>query len=407
MSLTADATAESVEQFPAAPLRAACPHDIAERLAEQFAQTAVERDKRGGTAKQERDLLRDSGLLTLLIPRELGGLGSDWPDILKIVRRFSRVDSSIGHLFAFQQLMLATIELFGSREQRDDYFRKTVAESWFWGNALNPLDVTTQVHWENGRRVLRGRKGFCSGATDADALIVSALDPGQERLLIAAITAPRAGLVINQDWDNIGQRQTDSGTVEFEGVEIRENEVLRAPGPLGSVRASLRPCIAQLILANIYLGIAEGALVEARNYTLAQTRPWLTSKVSSPREDPYVLHHYGDFYLQLQSAKLLTNRAGETLQQAWDLGDAITENHRGRVAIEVACAKAATTRSGLEVVNRIFDVMGSRSTVGAARLDRFWRNLRTHTLHDPVEYKFKELGEWALNGQIPKPTFYS
>jgi len=33
--------------------------------------------------------------------------------------------------------------------------------------------------------------------------------------------------------------------------------------------------------------------------------------------------------------------------------------------------------------------------------------LRTHTLHDPLDYKIKELGEWALTGSLPNPTFYS
>lgn len=46
---------------------------IARELAGQFAQTAVERDERGGTPKAERDALRDSGLLSLVIPQAFGG----------------------------------------------------------------------------------------------------------------------------------------------------------------------------------------------------------------------------------------------------------------------------------------------------------------------------------------------
>lgn len=383
------------------------PLEIAERLAGEFARTAVERDKRGGTAKAERDLLRQSGLLNLLIPKEDGGLGADWPEILRIVRLFSRVDSSIGHLFGFQHLMLATVELFGNEEQRQHYFAQTVRHSWFWGNALNPLDVNTQASFKNGRQVINGRKGFCSGATDADALIVSASEPGNPRLLIGAIPVPREGLVIHHDWDNMGQRQTDSGTVEFHDVVFEESEFLRSPGPLGSVRASLRPCIAQLIFSNVFLGIAEGALAEARNYTLAQTRPWLTSGVASPQQDPYILHHYGELFVALQAARLLTDRAAETFQRAWETGESITENHRGRVALDIATAKVVTTRAGLDTTNRMFEVMGSRSTTGAARLDRYWRNIRTQTLHDPVDYKLNELGDWALNSRIPTPTFYS
>jgi ABC-type nitrate/sulfonate/bicarbonate transport system substrate-binding protein len=34
-------------------------------------------------------------------------------------------------------------------------------------------------------------------------------------------------------------------------------------------------------------------------------------------------------------------------------------------------------------------------------------NLRTHTLHDPVDYKLRELGEFALNGKLATAGFYS
>jgi alkylation response protein AidB-like acyl-CoA dehydrogenase len=383
------------------------PRKIAERLAADFAQTAIERDRKGGTAKRERDLLRQSGLLSLLVPQELGGNGSDWPEILGIVRTFARVDGSLAHLFGFQHLLLATIELFGSNEQRNFYFQETARNRWFWGNALNPLDLATHIIKTGDRYVINGRKGFCSGATDSDHLVISAWDPLQAKLIVAVIPSNRSGLRIKQDWDNFGQRQTDSGTVEFTDLDLREEEILRAPGPFGSIRASLRPCVAQLILSNIYLGLAEGALVEARNYTLAQTRPWITSGVASPSEDPYILTNYGNMYLELQAARALADRAADTLQRTWEMGEGISENYRGRAALDIATAKATTTRASLDITNRMFEVMGSRATTGAARLDRFWRNVRTHTLHDPVDYKVRELGDWMLNRKIPKPTFYS
>ena len=56
---------------------------------------------------------------------------------------------------------------------------------------------------------------------------------------------------------------------------------------------------------------------------------------------------------------------------------------------------------------RVFEVLGARSTTAQLRFDRFWRNARTHTLHDPIDYKLQELGDWRLNGAIPKPSFYS
>jgi alkylation response protein AidB-like acyl-CoA dehydrogenase len=368
----------------------------------------VERDKRAGTAKTERDLLRASGLLNVTIPAGLGGWGMEWPDTMKLVRLFARVDSSIAHLFGFQHLMLASVSLYGSWAQTEGLFSETVRNKWFWGNALNPLDKRTSLTSKCGvGYLINGRKSFCSGAVDSDMLIVSAIRSVDEKFMVAAIPSDRPGIRILEDWDAMGQRQTDSGTVEFCEVAAGVEEFLKTPGPLGSVRASLRSCIAQLILSNIFLGIAEGALEEARNYTLAQTRPWIASAAQSATEDPYILANYGSFFVNLQAAQALIDIAGESLQRAWESGDAITENQRGKCALDVATSKVTTTRVGLEIANRMFEVMGARAAAGPARIDRFWRNLRTHTLHDPVDYKVRELGDWALNHQLPKPSFYS
>jgi alkylation response protein AidB-like acyl-CoA dehydrogenase len=381
--------------------------EIADQLAAAFAQTAVERDKRGGTAKIERDLLRTSGLLDVTIPADFGGWGMEWSDTMKLIRVFARVDSSLAHLFGFQHLMLASVSLYGSRAQTEELFSETVRNRWFWGNALNPLDKRTNLASKNGGYLINGRKSFCSGAVDSDMLIVSAIRSVDEKFMVAAIPSSRPGIRILDDWDAMGQRQTDSGTVEFCDVAAGQEEFLKTPGPLGSIRASLRSCIAQLILSNIFLGIAEGALEEARNYTLAQTRPWIASTAQNATEDPYILANYGNFFVNLQAAQALTDIAGESLQRAWESGDAITENQRGKCALDVAASKVTTSKAGLEITNRMFEVMGARAAAGPARIDRFWRNLRTHTLHDPVDYKIRELGDWALNHQLPKPSFYS
>src|SRR5688572_169343 len=115
------------------------PIAIVESIALELAKTAVERDARGGTPKAERDLLRASGLLSLIIPEDLGGRGAGWPETLAVVRRLARVDGSVAHVFGFQHLLLATLRLFGSPEQWRPLFAQTAERKWFWGNALNPL----------------------------------------------------------------------------------------------------------------------------------------------------------------------------------------------------------------------------------------------------------------------------
>lgn len=386
----------------------ASPAAVAAALAERFAHTAAARDLAGGTPKVERDLLRQSGLLRLSVPVEYGGLGASWADTLGVVRQIARVDSSVAHVFAFHHLLLATVRLFGNARQWAPLFADTVRHDWFWGNALNPLDKRTVATRVEGGRRFSGHKRFCSGALDSDVLLASAQeDSADGRLLIAAIPTRREGIALFDDWDNMGQRQTDSGSARFDDVFVAEGELLLDPGPLSSPFACLRSLLAQLVLTNLYVGIAEGALAEARSFTRHQARRWPASPAAEASDDPYVLRHYGELWVALEGARVLADRAAVRFDEAWQQGLALTEAGRGDVAVAVATAKMAATRAGLDLTSRIFEVTGARSTTAALRLDRFWRNLRVHTLHDPADYKLRELGDWALNGRHPVPSFYS
>lgn len=385
----------------------ASPMAIARQLAQEFATTVAERDLLGGTPKRERDALRRSTLLGLSIPRAYGGLGADWKLTLEVVRELAKADSSVAHVFAFHHLMLATVKLFSRPQQWEPWFEHTARHGWFWGNALNPLDQRTQCKALGSWYEFTGSKSFCSGALDSEMLIAAAQGEDDGQLILAAIPTARSGISVIQDWDNIGQRQTDSGTVHFERVRVESGEILADPGPLTTPRSCLRPLIAQLILSNIYLGIAEGAYEDARHYTLHEARPWHSAKLQHTYEDPYILNHYGDFWLGLESTRALAERAAIRLDSALAKGAKLSESERGDVALAIAAAKISATRIGLEITSRMFEVAGARATHAGLRLDRHWRNLRTHTLHDPVDYKLRELGEWALKRQYPTPTFYS
>ncbi|MBA9939214.1 monooxygenase [Ralstonia insidiosa] len=389
-------------QAPAVPIR-----QSAKSLAAEFANTAVERDAAGGPPLAERNALRQSGLLSLAIPKHYGGQGATWAETLDTVREFAKVDSSIAHVYGFHHLLLATVRLFARPDQWEPWYEQTARRNWFWGNALNPLDDRTIVRRFDGWYEFSGKKSFCSGALDSQMLIASGLDEHSRKLLIAAVPTARAGITINDDWNAFGQRQTDSGSALFEKVRVEENELLRDPGPLTTPFSALRPLLAQLVFVHVFLGLGEGAFEQARHYTLHEARPWHRSGAERASQDPYTLAHYGEFFVGLESVRLLAQRAATLFDDAWAQGPALSAHERGHVAVAVATAKVAATRVGLEVSSRMFETTGARATHGALRLDRFWRNLRTQTLHNPVDYKLHELGDWALNGALPEPSFYS
>ncbi|MDR3029357.1 MAG: acyl-CoA dehydrogenase family protein [Acinetobacter sp.] len=380
--------------------------DIAKELAKQFAQTAAERDKAGGNPKFERDLIRKSGLLSLAIPQQYGGQGADWKTIFQTVQTIAQVDSSLAHVYAFHHLLIATVQLFAQPEQYQQWFEQTVQQHLFWGNTLNPLDKRTTVqHVSENEFIFHGDKSFCSGSIDSDILLCSGFND-VDQLLIAVIPTQREGVSFLGDWNNMGQRQTDSGTSHFEQVKVYKDELLLNPGPLSTPYSSLRPLIAQLIFVHLFLGVAEGAFEVARQSIQTQ-KAWSKSLAEQAIHDPYIQKHFAEFYVQLQSVRLLTEQAVEALQAAWNIGEDLTEQQRGQVSIAIATAKIAATNSSLFVTQNIFQVLGARATTAQLNLDRFWRNVRTQTLHDPIDYKYQEVGEWVLTGKVPDPSFYS
>ncbi len=380
---------------------------LAEPVAQALAGTAIARDQAGGHAAAERELIRDSGLLALTIPIEFGGLGSNWPTFYRVLRRLAQVDSALAHVFAFHHLQLAGVLLYGQAEQQERLLGQTLAERWFWGNALNPLDKRlAATDTAQGYR-LDGVKSFASGSVGSDMLTLSAWHAATQSPLIAVLPTRAAGVHVHADWDAFGQRQTDSGTVSFTAVELPGANVLQRPGTPPTPRATLRSQIAQLIMANLYLGIAQGALEAGLRFNRDQARPWFQSGAASSAEDPYIQHRYGELRLQVRPAEALADAAAALLQQALDEGDALTADGRGQVAIAIAEAKVLAHRAALGVSGQVFELTGARATSARYGLDRFWRNARVHTLHDPVDYKLRDIGRHALSGTWPEPTAYS
>lgn len=375
-------------------------------LAAEFSATAVERDKTGGTPKHERDRIRESGLLKIAIPKVYGGWELPWNEVFKISREFAKVDSAIAHVYSYHHLGVTIPHIFGSTEQKEKFYTETINNNWFWCNALNPLDRRTTLTRSGDIWLLNGIKSFCSGSKDSDILPITAVNQETSELTVLAIPTKREGVNILDDWDNIGQRQTDSGSISFDQVEVFPQEIFGDRSQSDRPFKTIRACLTQLNLANIYLGIAIGAFEAAREYTQTQTRPFLNSGVDNATQDPYILERYGDMWVNLQTTEALVDRAGLALQASWSREWELTTQQRGETAIAIAMAKVAAHKVGLDVTSRIFEVMGARSTSAKYGFDRYWRNLRTFTLHDPVEYKIKAIGDWALNHQIPKPDFY-
>lgn len=169
----------------------------------------------------------------------------------------------------------------------------------------------------------------------------------------------------------------------------------------------------QLVFSNFYLGIALGALSFATSYTAKHTRAWpYTPKPAENGVSEFpVLSRYGSFFAHLRAAEALADRAGAVIANIYSTysgkRDALTARERGEAAEWVASIKVVATDTGLRVTQGVFETTGARATARSVGLDRYWRDIRTHSLHDPVAYKETELGRFALLDEVPEPTWYT
>ncbi|MEK1892799.1 MAG: acyl-CoA dehydrogenase family protein [Rhizobium sp.] len=373
-------------------------------LREIFAVDAVERDQQGGRPSDEIRRLKESGLVNLLIPREFGGEGQPYSTALRIVREFAKVDGSLAHLFGYHFGPIQNAVTSGSDERSAAVLRRSAEGRWFWGNTTNSFSKSLFGRKVEGGVLLNGDRPFASGSHVADYLMVAWEDEKTNARSFAYIPANRPGITIADDWDGIGQRQTGSGRVFYKDVAVRDDEILseRPKDP----SALLIPQQQQSVLLNVFVGSAQGALIAGRDYTVTKSRPWMYSGVERHSDDPWIKRQYGELWTKVEAATALADRAAAAMDSAYAKGGALTAQERGETAIAVASANVLAGKVALEVTSEIFEVMGARSAVRPLGFDRFWRNVRIHTLHNPAEYKTRNVGAWFLTGDYPEPGIF-
>jgi alkylation response protein AidB-like acyl-CoA dehydrogenase len=101
---------------------------------------------------------------------------------------------------------------------------------------------------------------------------------------------------------------------------------------------------------------------------------------------------------KVQAANAMLHRAAVVLDES--IGREC-ESTVAANSIAVAEAKVLTTEAVLQASSKLLELAGTRSTMSDYMLDRHWRNARTHTLHDPVRWKYHAIGNYHLNGTAP------
>ncbi|MCU1724455.1 SfnB family sulfur acquisition oxidoreductase [Pseudomonas sp. 5P_5.1_Bac1] len=373
---------------------------IAEQIAGQLQHDSALRDRERRLPHPELELFTRSGLWGISVPKAFGGAGVSNVTLAKVVARIAQADSSLGQIPQNHFYALEVLRVNGTPEQQQRLYAEVLAGKRF-GNALAELGTktanerTTALTRDGDGYRINGRKFYATGAIYAQRIPTSVVDEhGVQQL--AFVPADSAGLKVIDDWSGFGQRTTGSGSVVFDNVRVEVADVLpfqsafERPTPVGP--------LAQILHAAIDTGIARAAYEDALHFVRTRTRPWIDANSDKATEDPLSLKTFGHLAIRLHATEALLERAGEFLDRAQ------ADTHADTVAaasIAVAEARAISTEISLAAGSTLFELAGSQATLAEHGLDRHWRNARTHTLHDPVRWKYHAIGNYYLNDQNP------
>ncbi len=373
---------------------------VARALAEKFATGAAHRDRHRILPTVELDAFSQSGLWSINVPRRFGGPELSYVTMCKMIAIISAADPSIGQIPQNHLGVVAAIRTVCDEAQQRLLFGHVLSGLRF-GNAFSEFgskraaDFETRFVDAGDHVIVTGRKFYSTGALLAHLVPIVALDDqGRAWYAIADRDAP--GLTVIDDWSAFGQRITASGTVILDHVRVPKTYLV--PGYKGYAVPTADGAIFQIIQAAVDTGIAQAAIDETIRFVRSGSRPWIDSGQEYAWQDPYTIERVGDLTVKLHATEALLDRAGRAVDEAVAAPSAESV---ATAQIAVAEAKIMSTELAIESTNRLFELAGTRSTLQEHNLDRHWRNARTHTLHDPVRWKYAIVGNYALNGINP------
>lgn len=393
----------SVQTLPVTPVRVlrseAEAIAAAREIATEIATIAADSQANGQLPRRQAELLSTSGLTAIGVPKAFGGLGASVATIVETVRLISVADGGVGQLLQIHNVMLRGIFNGYPEAVRDRLISDVLAGKRF-GNALaevggkNKFALKTRIERRaDGQLILNGSKFYSTGAYLAEWIsLTAASEEGGAGVLLNRNTP---GLTLVDDWHAFGQQNSVSGTVLFDNIELDEGFVSPRKGPMKRTGLTFP----QILHAAIDTGIAAGALGAAVDYLKQHARPWVESGVDHASEEPHIIKQIGEYAVALRAAESLLRDAARVFDEHEQ--DPENKELQDQLILSVATARAHSDSASLKISSDIFSLLGASSSLSKWNLDRFWRNARVHTTHDPIRWRLHHVGNYYLNGVDP------
>ncbi|MDT5063958.1 MAG: hypothetical protein QOK02_113 [Mycobacterium sp.] len=380
-----------------------------------------------GSGAKDRDLndenpfdqvsaLKRAGFGTLRLPTELGGAGYTVPQLFSAVIDVARADPIVAHIFRthfwFTEERLRAPQ--GAIRQR---WLSKVADGKIFGNAFSEKGSLAVGSLVFNTRVLpdpsagfrlTGEKFYSTGTLFADYLTATATTD-HDSVAIVIVPADRTGVRLIDDWDGFGQRRTGTGTTIFKDVAVSAEEILSDSPYDAEPAPTVQYASLQLYIHAVVAGVLEAVVDDGVALLRSRERSFSHATNEKPTDDPLLQRQLGVLASTAYVARAAVLDAAEAIGRATasDSGDGPDPDLATEAQLKVAKVKVHLDDIAPEAATRLLELGGASAASRQRNLDRHWRNIRTITLHNPVAYKARVIGENLLHGTaLPANAYF-
>lgn len=388
-----------------------------DELLASIAAGAKDRDLNDENPFDQVAALKRAGFGTLRLPESLGGAGFTVPQLFSAVIDVAEADPIVAHIFR-THFWFTEERLRNADDPVSKHWLSKIAEGKIFGNAFSEkgslavgsLVFNTRLLADptgSGFR-LTGEKYYSTGTLFSDYLTVTATTD-HDSVANVLVPTDREGVRLVDDWDGFGQRRTGTGTTTLTNVAVAADEILSDTPYDADPVPTVQYAALQLFIHAVVAGILANVVDDGVALLRSRERNFSHAVTERPTDDPLLQRQLGVLASTAYVARAAVLDAAAAIGDATDSAvDGVPDARLAAEAqLKVAKVKVHLDDVAPEAATRLLELGGASAASRQRNLDRHWRNIRTITLHNPVAYKARVIGQNLLDGTpVPANAYF-
>ncbi|TYR80201.1 acyl-CoA dehydrogenase [Priestia megaterium] len=329
----------------------------------------------GHFPKEVLKKMGELGLMGIPIPVAYNGAGMDFISYILAIHELSKVSPALGVILSVHTSVGTNPILhFGSKEQKDRYVKKLATGEYLGAFCLteqhagsDAASLRTKAERKGDYYLLNGSKVFITNGGEADTYIVFAKTDstiGSKGVTAFILEKNMNGFHVGKDEKKMGLHGSRTVQLHFENIKVPVTNRLGQEGE-GFKIAMANLDAGRIGIATQSLGIAEGALKEAKEY--AKARFQFGQAIIKNQAIAFKL---ADMETAVEASKLLVYQAADLYSQ-------------GRPCRkEASMAKLFASQTAMNVTTEAIQVLGGYGYTKEYQVERFFRDAKVCEIYE-------------------------